>query len=374
MREEPGQAHMAGATGRAWGDPVMDDDKTYLNATARKDYEKAHQQVFLNDVKAFLQGEANTLLPYEEVRELFSTQGQVDRGIQMVPLDAIRGSVDRSQDFDRDFLPRNPATRERWIRLDRAALAGEYVPPVQLYKIGDIYFVKDGNHRVSVARQQGATDIEAEVIEATTSVPLRPDTDPRELLRMAEYARFLEQTNLDKLRPGATIIFTSLGRYDELLEHISAHRWYLGIEQQRPVSWEEAVLSWYDNLYLPMVRMIKESGILRDFPSRTVADLYLWTMDHRYYLALERGTPVGMRTAVMSYDAKYGAWHRRVAQFFRHLTEQTSKPFRITKHLLKRALAAGARMAQQPHLLPLLPPYYPDKPEEGVTLPPARRR
>ena len=162
--------------------------------------------------------------------------------------------MDRYRDFDRDFLPRNRATRERWKRLDRAALAGEYVPPVQLYKVGDVYFVKDGNHRVSVARQQGAEDIEAEVIEIAHQRAPTPDTDPRELLRLAEYGRFLQQTRLDKLRPGVNIVFTSLGRYDELLEHISAHRWYMGIEQNRPIAWEDAVLDWYDNVYLPTGR------------------------------------------------------------------------------------------------------------------------
>ena len=350
----------------------MDQDNSYLYAISNHDYEEARHQAFLNDVQAFLQGQANTLLPYEEVRALLNIQGQVDRGLQMVPLDQIRGSVDRYRDFDRDFLPRNPATRERWMRLDRAALAGEYVPPVQLYKIGDVYFVKDGNHRVSVARQQGATDIEAEVIEAITKTPLRADTDPRELLRLAEYGRFLEQTDLDRLRPGANIVFTSLGRYDELLEHISGHRWYKGIEQNRPVSWEEAVTSWYDNLYQPMVKLIKESGILRDFPGRTAADLYHWIMDHRYFLSLEQGRSVGADTAVRSYDARYNTWQRRVARFLGRLLEQATRPVVITRDLLRRALAAGARTLREAHLLPLLPPdppaALPD--EEPLLLPP----
>jgi hypothetical protein len=350
----------------------MDDDNAYLNSIARREYEEARHQAFLNGVKAFLRGQANNLLPYEEVRELLNIEGQVDRGLQMVPLDKIRGSVDRYRDFDRNFLPRNPATRDRWLRLDRAALAGEYVPPVQLYKIGDVYFVKDGNHRVSVARRQGATDIEAEVIEATTKAPLRADTDPRELLRLAEYGRFLELTGLDRLRPGANIVFTSLGRYDELLEHISAHRWYLGIEQNRPISWEDAVLSWYDNLYQPMIKLIKESGILREFPGHTTADLYHWIMDHRYYLSLEQGRSVGARTAVLSYDARYSTWRHRVVRFLQRLLEQAGRPLIITRDLLRRALAGGTRATREARLLPLLPPDPPAGPpdEATITLPP----
>jgi hypothetical protein len=333
---------------------AMDDDLSYLNTVAHNDFEKAHERVFLNDVAAFLQGRGNQLLSYDEVRAMLPITGQVERGLQQVPLNAIRGSVDRYRDFDSEFLPRNRATRERWERLDRMALAGKYVPPIQLYKVGDIYFVKDGNHRVSVARQQGATDIEAEVIECTTNVPVHSDADLRDLLRLAEYGRFLQQTNLDKLRPGAHIMFTSLGRYDELLEHISAHRWYLGIEYQRPVAWEEAVLSWYDRLYKPLTDLIMASGILRDFPGHTPADLYIWIMDHRYYLSLEQGHPVGNRTALLSYDAQYGSWPRRVHRFLARLIKQARQPLVITHRLLRRALLSLA--AHEPPLLPLLPP------------------
>ena len=103
----------------------------------------------------------------------------------------------------------------------------------KVIRSGDVYFVKDGNHRVSVARSLGQEFIDAEVIELPITVPLTSDDDARDLLRLAEYARFLEQTKLDKLRPGVNIEFAALGRYDTLLEHISAHRWYMGINQHR---------------------------------------------------------------------------------------------------------------------------------------------
>lgn len=347
----------------------MDEDLGYLQAAAHSDFEKAHEQVFLNDMAAFLQGRANNLLSYEQVRELLPITGQVERGLQQVPIHAIRGSVDRYRDFDSEFLPRNLSTRARWERLDRATLAGQYIPPIQLYKVGDIYFVKDGNHRVSVARQQGAKDLEAEVIECTTNVPPRSDADLRDLIRLAELGRFLQQTNLDKLRPNAHIMFTSLGRYDELLEHISAHRWYLGIEYQRPVSWEEAVLSWYDTLYQPMAELIDGAGILRDFPGHTPADLYIWIMDHRYYLSLESGKPVGMRTALVSYNAKYGSWQHRVGRFLGRLIEQARRPLVITNRLLRRALLSLA--AHEPPLLPLLAPHVLPPDDQQVTLPPS---
>ncbi len=248
------------------------------------------------------------------------------------------GSVDRYHDFDRAFLPTQTRTRPRWESVDRAALTDVILPPVQLYKVGEVYFVKDGNHRVSVAKEKGAGYIDAEVIELVTSVPLTPDTNPSDLIMMGEYAYFLEKTNLDKLRPGVNITFTSLGRYDVLLEHISAHRWYMGIEQNRPIEWQEAVLDWYDNVYLPVVKVIEENKILSDFPGRTAGDLYLWIMDHRWYLREETGEDMGPRTAAISYTEHYSAWTRRVLRYLRRLQSAAARPFTVTAQRLTRAV------------------------------------
>jgi hypothetical protein len=121
-------------------------------------------------------------------------QGQFYRGVQQVPVSKIIGSVDRYHDFDRRFLPTQSHTRPRWESVDIAHHTDVQLPPVQLYKVGEAYFVKDGNHRVSVAKEQGADYIDAEVIDCPTTVPL-PVTisGQQELLLLAEYARFLEQ-------------------------------------------------------------------------------------------------------------------------------------------------------------------------------------
>jgi len=251
----------------------MDGDRAYLNAAAHQDYERAHSRVFLNDVAAFLGRQSNTLLSFEQVRDLLPISGQVDRGLQQVPLDAIRGSVDRYRDFDRNFLPRNPATRQRWERLDRAALAGEYVPPVQLYQVGNVYFVKDGNHRVSVARERGQAFIDANVIELEAPVPIGSLEALEEWIRQEDAVAFLSSTQLLKVRPEAQVLVTLPGQYEQLLEHIEVHRWFLGIEAAREIPYLDAVASWYDRVYLPIVEGIREAGMLREFPERTEADL-----------------------------------------------------------------------------------------------------
>ena len=223
-----------------------------------------------------------------------------------------------------------------------ATLTDIVLPPIEVYQIGDAYFVLDGNHRVSVAKEKGMTLIDARVVELHTTVPLGPGTDRTELLHLAECARFLEQTNLDKLRPGSCIEFSTLGRYDVLIEHISAHRWYMGIEQDRPVSWEEAVLDWYDTLYTPLVKIIEEQNILDEFPRRTAADLYLWIMDHRYYLSQEQGREVGAQTAALSYNRSQVIWARKVLGWANKLLDYVTNPFMVSAQAIARALRARA--------------------------------
>jgi hypothetical protein len=308
---------------------------------AQADFERARRRAFFSELASIFSGKPNWLLSFEEVQRVLPIQGQVYKGIEQIPVSKIIGSVDRYHDFDRRFLPTQSHTRPRWESVDIAHHTDVNLPPVQVYRVGEAYFVKDGNHRVSVARQQGMDYLDAEVIECPTTVPL-PATisGQQELLLLAEYARFLEQTRLDKLRPGMCIKFTSLGRYDVLLEHISAHRWYMGIDQDRPVEWEEAVVDWYDNIYLPVVRIIEENDILKEFPGRTPADLYLWIMDHRWYLREELGEDIGPQTAALSYNAHYNHWTRRVVRFLDRLKMATTNPLLVTTRRVGRALKA----------------------------------
>jgi hypothetical protein len=312
-----------------------------VSQIAQNDFERAHRKAFMQALLSSLRREPNWLISFEEVKSQLPFRGQHYRGVQQVPVKDIIGSVDRYRDFNRAFLPTQTFTRPRWESVDRAALTDVSLPPVQLYKVDDVYFVKDGNHRVSVAREKGIEYIDADVIEMDTPVSLATLHDARDLIRLGEYARFLDQTKLDKLRPGMCIEFSTLGRYDVLIDHISAHRWYMGIDQDHPISWEEAVLDWYDNVYMPLDRVIRESNILRNFPGRTVGDLYLWIMDHRWYLRENTGQEVGLETAALSYDAKYATWTRRVLRSLRRFNEAAARPFVVTGRMIRRALSAS---------------------------------
>jgi hypothetical protein len=243
---------------------------------ARTDFETARIQAFLRDAGAVLRGDTRPLLSFDEVRRAARLEGQSYTGLKDVPIADIRGSVGRPNDFDASFLPVKPQLRKRWAQLDEAMRRGEPVPPIEVYRLGDIYFVKDGHHRVSVARHLGWKTIPARVIEVKTRAPLTGEMDAAALLQAREYVDFLERTQLDRVRPQASIAVSRLGRYDRILEDILGHRYFMGLQQYREVSIAEASASWYDNVYKPIADLIREYDILSHFPGRTEADMYLW--------------------------------------------------------------------------------------------------
>ena len=253
------------------------------------DYSTARTKALFNSLRARLARRPNRLLSYDEIKDKLHLGGSVYGGIHSVPVKSIVGSVDRYRDFDRVFLPAQAFTSDRWKAINRAFYRDEALPPVKLYQVGNVYFVLDGHHRVSVAREHGVEFIDAEVIKVRSRVPLTPDVDAHDLEILGEYDAFLRRTQLDKLRPEQNIRFTIAGGYERLLEHIAVHRYYMGIDEQRDVDEAEAVTHWYDSVYLPIVEVICEHNILADFPERTESDLYLWLMDHMHYVRESQG-------------------------------------------------------------------------------------
>lgn len=249
---------------------------------AHDDFEKAYWRSILRNMVARVTGRSNELLPFDEVRHALPYSGQRDIGLQTVPLDRIVGSVGRYRDFDRAFLPTQRQTTDRWINISKARYQDVPLPPVDLYKIGDVYFVKDGNHRVSVARERDQVDIDAYVTEIDIPFRLTPDMDIDSVLAEKAYGRFLQATRLDELRPESDFHLTNPAEYERLHEHINAHRYYLGTERQRDVAYDEAVMSWHDSVYRPLVEAIGSEGLLRRFPQLTVTELYLRVSEYQW--------------------------------------------------------------------------------------------
>jgi len=281
--------------------------------SALQDFRRARRRAAMEVILSRLTGKSSDLLPFEQVSQMLRVTESEPRGLQEIPLDAIVGSVARYTDFTRNFLPRHDATQERWARVEMAASDPRGLPPIDVYQIGQAYFVADGNHRVSVARRLGAKTIFAHVTQVHTKVTLTPDVSPDDLILKAEYADFLERTRLDQVRPQANLDVTVPGQYPKLLEQIRAYDNLFQLHRKQ-VSGEEAVARWYDQVYLPVVKIIRERGILRDLPGRTETDLYLWVLEHRDALQQELGWPIRPQAAANDLVEHFSRKPRRLAR------------------------------------------------------------
>jgi hypothetical protein len=269
----------------------------------------------MGDLVDHVRGRRGHLLPFDQVRDRLHLRTLVDRGIQDVPVDHIVGTLGRAREFNRAFLPKREALRERWTEVARVAESMEGFPPIETYKVGTVHFVVDGHHRVSVARRLGAPSIEARVREFLTPVTLSPDDDVDSVLGKAMRADFLDVTGL-RPDPENEFDLTQPAGYERLLEHIQVHGYFRGAAEERDLPWDEEVGSWRDQVFRPMVAIIRRSGIMAAFPGRTEADLYLFTMNHLHRLREQYGDDrVGPETAVRHLRRSRPSWRRRLAKF-----------------------------------------------------------
>ncbi|MBW4437777.1 MAG: hypothetical protein KME04_11620 [Pleurocapsa minor GSE-CHR-MK-17-07R] len=244
-------------------------------------FQGARLKAFWSEMFSLVRGKPAELLSFEEVRTRLRLREEDYKGTQEVELEKIVGSVGRYKDFTRSFLPKRNTMQERWSRVYAQANGMTGLPPIELYKVGDVYFVRDGNHRVSVARQLGSKVIQAHVTELPTSISLHAEMTEKELDSAEAYAAFLEQTGLARLRPQhQSITLSEPSRYNDLFGHIHVHRAVLSQQEGREVSIEEAAADWYDKVYRPAITLIRKYNVLKDDHNRTEGDLYLWMIDH----------------------------------------------------------------------------------------------
>lgn len=306
----------------------MDDsnrpNSDYSGQSARFDFDRAHLKSFLRETLSWLTHSSNDLLPFDEVRKLVSLQGQFDLGIRTIPLDHIVGSVNRYNDFDRAFLPRLTTTRGRWIRVDEARIQSVDLPVIEVIKIGEIYFVKDGNHRVSVAREMGQLDIDAYVTEIIVDIEITPESNLEDIILKQEFDQFLKNTNIKTVLPESDIRLTQVGLYSLIEEHISVHRWYMGEKFNQPITEEEGVRSWYFKVYMPIIQIIRKRNILADFPGHTEADLYLWIITHQFFLTEHKHGYVTFEQAAIHFVNKYS---RKPIRRFRYMMRKVGRWF-----------------------------------------------
>ena len=284
-------------------------DNQFVASQADHDFSKAKQKAWIQTLKSIVNPEAGELLSFHDIKSLVKPGKERYLGMQTIPIQSIVGSEDRYQDFSRHFFPKREHLRNRWMSIDKAYINDVILPPIKLLKIGELYFVRDGNHRVSVALSQGVESIDAEVIELTAEVPVEQNATREDILRaVLAYERrgVLEQTELDNMIPVEMIEFTAPSRWYEILNHIEGHKYFMNLNQEEEIPFVDAARSWFNTIYTPVVETIRNANLLSRFPRRTEADLYLWVIKHWHSLKEKYGQEYPLDQAANEYAAVHG--------------------------------------------------------------------
>jgi len=275
-----------------------------------EDFRNARRKAALEKVSGTLFGSSHHLLEFQQIENQLNYDNIENLGLKNIPLDAIVASVNRHDDFTRKFFPRSKVDPQRWQRVSKAASIQPL--PIDVYQIDEVYFVLDGNHRVSVARQHGQTHIMANVTKIESFISITPEDNFEDIIIKNQQAHFLKDTKLNELRPELDFTVTVAGSYRQLRDQIAIHHLNLELEQHYPYSFREAVLSWVDEVYLPVVQSLTQHGLLRDFPEYTPTDLFLWLVEYQQELSRHYGWKIEPHGAIEELAAKYSKrFHRR---------------------------------------------------------------
>jgi len=298
-------------------------DEIIIGEKAREHFNKARLKDRILKLLNVLTPERHELLSLQYVQELVKPKGQKYRGIKAVPISMIIGSEGRYRDFNKAFLPRHEHLRKRWENIDKAHMKDVILPPIRLYEIGGVYFVRDGNHRVSVAKAQGIYAIDAEVTSLTSEIDLNTKMTRSELLKAVinyEKKEFFKETKLDKIINPDELNFSETGRYNDIITHINGHKYYLNLSKNNEISFITAAKSWYNNLFNPIVNTVNEQRLLSRFPGRTSADLYVWIIRHWDDLKRKYGQDFAIDDAARHFSEKFGkSFLQQMKDFFRKL-------------------------------------------------------
>ncbi len=281
----------------------------FINFQAREDFNKARSRASISRILNALTPEKQDLLSLEDIRNLIKPKSETYLGMKVIEIDLIVGSEGRYKDFNRTFLPKREFIRNRWENVDKAHLKSIILPPIKLYEIGGAYFVRDGNHRVSVAKLKGVLSIDAEVIRLDTEIPLGPELTRSEIEKAIikyEKKRVFDNTELGKIINPGELDFTATGRFYEILRHIQGHKYFLNEEKKEEIPFIDAGLSWYKNLYKPIVRIVRDEHILVRFSGRTEGDLYMWIIKHWDELKERNNDDFSLQDAAVSFSSRYG--------------------------------------------------------------------
>ena len=281
----------------------------FEQAQTEEDFAKARNKAFFNEIQHLLSPEEASLISLNDVKQLIRPINETYLGMKVIPIDKIIGSEGRYKDFDNNFFPKSSHLRHRWEHVDEAAIKSITLPPIKVYEIDGLYFVRDGNHRVSVAKARGTEFIDAEVVTLQSEIKLKKPNNMNDIVKQIinyEKRLFYAETSFGDITDFWCLDFSRAGRYDVIYNHILTHKYFLNQQQEDEVSMEDAILSWFTKVYVPIISTIQKKKILKKFPKRTYSDLYVWIV--RYWDDLKHkfgNNDIPIDLAVEDFTKKY---------------------------------------------------------------------
>lgn len=258
-------------------------DTGFVNADAQEDFLRARRRQAMASLGRRLSrtGDVEAMLPFDEVVAELGRTGEVHKGLQVIPTDAIVGTVDRGKEFDRSFRPTSSQVRGRWERIAKAMRRGESLPPIEVYKVGDVYFVRDGHHRVSVARAQGIREIEALVTEVKTRIGAEQSLRIADLPLKGHERLFRERVPLDP-EAAAGVTLTDPWKYGDLAEAVEGWAYRTSQDRGEILDRRTAARAWFEEEFAPVTKMLRDAGLVES--DETDADAFTRLGGVRYRL------------------------------------------------------------------------------------------
>lgn len=279
-----------------------------------EDFYKARNRALFNEVQHFLKPDEASLISFSDIKQLLKPSNEVYKGMQVVPINLIVGSEGRYRDFDNHFFPKSLHLKERWEHIDMAHLQDVNLPPISLYELGGLYFVRDGNHRVSVARARGIENIDAEVVSLQSEIKLNVgDTKEKMVKQVINYEKrvFYSETNFGDITDYWRLDFSTTGQYDVIYNHILIHKYYINQDKTEEISMTDAIMSWFNTVYLPVIHVIEHQHIMKRFPHRTMGDMYVWIIKYWDNLKKKFGQDFSLDKAAEDFTEKFGKSFRK---------------------------------------------------------------
>lgn len=282
-------------------------NSSFYAAQTEDDFTRARSKALFNEIQHFMIPDEASLISFTDVKSLLKPKDEVYIGMKTIPVGKIVGSEGRYKDFDNRFFPKSNFLKERWEHVDEAVLQAITLPPIKVYELAGLYFVRDGNHRVSVAKMRGTEFIDAEVVSLQSEIKLKPTGTLKGMTKQIifyEKRVFYSETNFGDITDFWGLDFSTAGQYDVIYNHILTHKYYLNMKRTDEISMEDAIISWYTTVYSPIIDVIKKDHVMRYFIHRTESDLYVWIIKYWDELKKKFGNDFNLNDAVASFRKK----------------------------------------------------------------------